>query len=506
LAIADGRFSIVDCRDQSEIVNRKSSIDNCRVPIFSTKGRHEGKELRGIIRWPKFTGAKPPPPGPHLGFVLLLGLLALSLAGVTLLSYRSAVETAEALLRGQAMDLALALEADARRGGGERAALQAMLEEHRGSGVAYAALLARDGTILAHTNPRLVGGRLEDGRLAAAVTLEREQTGRVELQTGEDVFEATIPIHASRAAGAPWFLRVALHTAVAERGVRYAEAQGAAVAAILILLAALTVRQVRAARRAVALERLAALGEMAAVLAHEIRNPLGAIKGLAQVLDERARAASQDRELTETIVRETVRLERLVADLLAYARPRPPDRRPVDVAALARRAADLLAAEASAAGARIALEAPAYPVVALADAGQLTQLFTNLLLNALQAMPRGGAVEVRVGREKEAVVVTVADEGSGIAPQEAARLFDPFYTTKPNGTGLGLAICRRVAEAHGGRIALEEHTGPGARLRVELPAAAPRAEAARPSAAAGEGSFVNARGGEVSARGTGAVP
>ncbi len=458
------------------------------------------------MRRRSFKGPRTSSPGPHLGFVLLLALLALSLAGATLLSYRNAAETAEALLRGQAMDLALAVEAAARRGGADRAALQTILEERHGPGVAYGALVARDGTILAHTNPRLVGGRLEDGRLAAAVTAEREHTGRVELQTGEAVFEATIPIHAVAAGGAPWFLRVALHTAVAERGVRYAEAQGAAVAAILVVLAALSVRQVRAARRAVALERLAALGEMAAVLAHEIRNPLGAIKGLAQVLDERAPAASPDRELTETIVRETGRLERLVADLLAYARPRPPERRPVEVAVLVRRAADLLAAEAAAAGARIAVRAPAGPVHALADAGQLTQLFTNLLLNALQAMPGGGAVRVDVGHERGTVVVTVADEGPGIAPEKAARLFEPFYTTKPKGTGLGLAICRRIAEGHGGRIALEGRAGPGARLRVELPPAPPRADRAEPLAAASGGSFLTAGGGGAPAPGTGAVP
>ena len=434
----------------------------------------------------------------HLGFLLLLAVLAGSLAGATILSYRTAVETADQLLWGQAMDVALAAEGAARRSGGDREALQAVLDGRQGGGVAYAAVAASDGTILAHTNARLVGGRLQDTRLAAAVAADQAQRARVELQTGEEVFEATIPIHGTAAGGAPRFLRVAVHAAVAERGVRTAEAQGAAVAALLALLAVLSVRQVRAARRALALERLAALGGMAAVLAHEIRNPLGAIKGLAQVLDERAQAGAPDRELTGTIVRETVRLERLVADLLAYARPHPPDRRPVDVAGAARRAAALLENEAAAAGAGIAVVAPSHPVVAWADPGQLTQLFTNLLLNAIQATPGGGTVRVHVGAAGDAVHATVEDDGPGIRPEDAAHLFEPFYTTKSKGTGLGLAICRRIAEAHGGRIALEPAAGPGARLRVELPA--PPAPAARQSAA---DPFQLARGGRPAPGGAG---
>jgi two-component system sensor histidine kinase HydH len=442
----------------------------------------------------------------HLGFLLLLALLAASLAGTTVLGYRNAMETAEALLRGQAMDVALAVEAGARRSGANAAALQAVLEERRGAGVAYAALVTGRGDILAHTNPRLVGGRIQDPRLAAAVTSDRVQTGRVELQTGEEVFEATIPIHAGSMGGGSWFLRVALHTAVAERGLRYAGAQGAGVAAILGVLAVLSVRQVRAARRAVALERLAALGEMAAVLAHEIRNPLGAIKGLAQVLDERAGEATPERELTEIIVREAVRLERLVADLLAYARPRPPERQQVDVAALVRQAAGLLAEEAAATGARVAVAAPSGPVPVWADAGQLTQLLTNLLLNAIQATPAGGTVWVEVTPEKAAVAVTVADEGPGISPARAAQVFEAFYTTRPKGTGLGLAICRRIAEAHGGRLRVEAHPGPGARLRLELPVGArPGLPATLAPCAEGAG-LDPARPGRPAPAGTGALP
>lgn len=410
----------------------------------------------------------------HLGFVLLLAILGVSLGAATALSYRNAVETAEALLRGQAMDVALAVEAGARRSGGNAALLQAILEERRGRGVAYAALVGPDGAILAHTNPHLAGGRLQDPRLTAATASDRVQTGRVELQTGEEVFEATIPIHGAAAGGVPWLLRVALHAGVAGRGVRYAEVQAVGVAALLAALAVLSVRQLRAARRAVTLERLAALGEMAAVLAHEIRNPLGAVKGLAQVLDERAAPDSPDHELTETMVRETVRLERLVADLLTYARPRPPDRRAVDVAALLRQGAGLLTAEAAAAGVRFEVEPAATPATAWADAGQLTQLFTNLLLNAAQAAPEGGTVRVACRSDATTVRVWVADDGPGIPPEAAARLFEPFFTTKTKGTGLGLAICRRIAEAHGGGICVEEARGAhGARLRVELPRAVP---------------------------------
>jgi signal transduction histidine kinase len=116
-------------------------------------------------------------------------------------------------------------------------------------------------------------------------------------------------------------------------------------------------------------------------------------------------------------------------------------------------------------------------------------------------MPGGGAVQVEVGSAGDAVHVTVADEGPGIRPEDAAHLFDPFYTTKPKGTGLGLAICRRIAEAHGGRIAVDPPVGRGARLRVELPAPpGPAAPAAQRTA---EDPLQFARGGRPAPRGAG---
>jgi two-component system sensor histidine kinase HydH len=223
--------------------------------------------------------------------------------------------------------------------------------------------------------------------------------------------------------------------------------------------------------------RLAALGTMAAGLAHEIRNPLAGIKGAAQYLEGDARPEEVPAFL-KVIVDETDRLNTVVTQFLAYARPFQIHGELSDTNALVRQVVDLVRAEGVVVGVDLALElAPGLPPIRL-DPDKLRQIMLNLIKNALHAIDGEGSVTVRTGigtltapphRGKPAFVVMVTDSGIGIAPENLEKLFIPFFTTKPTGTGLGLAICRRLVEAHSGEIAVQSRAGQGSTFTVRLP-------------------------------------
>jgi two-component system sensor histidine kinase HydH len=415
---------------------------------------------------------------------------------VTWLNYRTAVRVAEETLRNQGASIGLELAAEARgRRAWEGPALQELVNEQHRREVAFVAAIDRDGTVLAHTNPRLVGTRVEDADFLN-VRDSGQLIGRmVVLGTGEEVYEVIAPFHVPRGGpggiagtGEPRFriLRLALHAAPARQIVYQAQAQVLFVGVLVLVLLGLSAWQIRTLRRYLTLqaeaarqERLAALGGMAAVLAHEIRNPLGAIKGLAQFLGEKQTADSAQQEMTQTIAQEATRLERLVNDLLTYARPRPPDPRPTNLPGVLGEVLQLVLPGAEAAGVACRLDGPEKAPPIAADPDQLKQLFGNLALNALQAMPNGGKLTL-VFRSRDggalrgpAVEVTVEDTGSGIPEADLVHVFEPFYTTRTRGTGLGLAICKQIVEAHGGAIRVAR-TGPeGTTILVTLPVESP---------------------------------
>jgi two-component system, NtrC family, sensor histidine kinase HydH len=215
-------------------------------------------------------------------------------------------------------------------------------------------------------------------------------------------------------------------------------------------------------------ERLAAIGEVSAAVAHGIRNPLANIRASAQVaLDGRGGG----RHL-ETIIAETDRLERWLRSLLDVVRPFKIRLTPVDVNALVVDLAALVRERAAAAGVTIELAlADGLPVL-LGDDVQLQQALLSVMDNALDALARGGTLIVRSELAgDDDIALTVEDDGHGIPPEQQARVFEPFYTTKTRGTGLGLAITRKVVEGHGGTVQIEPRRPTGTRVRIRLPVA-----------------------------------
>jgi signal transduction histidine kinase len=227
-------------------------------------------------------------------------------------------------------------------------------------------------------------------------------------------------------------------------------------------------------------DRLAALGEMSAGLAHEIRNPLAAIKGAIQYLDPK-RLPGDDREFLEIVVEEVDRLNAVVTQFLDYSRPLKSSFSPTSVNEVLERTFKLLEGQAPQAVA-VELELADWVPRVQADAEQLKQVFLNLALNAFQAMPEGGrlVVSARVARDElafwregsrraDVVEIRFRDTGPGIPEDARENIFVPFYTTKEKGTGLGLAICQRIVKAHQGSIAVRSGSGDGAELLVSLP-------------------------------------
>ncbi len=259
---------------------------------------------------------------------------------------------------------------------------------------------------------------------------------------------------------------------------RGALATAAAVLLLLTVVGALLWRldagRERARAAALRAEELAAMGRMTAGIAHEIRNPLGIIRGAAQHLAARMREAGVEDELADLIPGEVDRLERVLSGYLAFGRGEEGPREPVDLARLARRTARLVAAELERGGVRVEVEAGGEALSLPADPHRLQQALLNLLLNARDAMPNGGTITVRARREGGDALLEVLDEGAGLGGADPAALFEPFRTTKEKGSGLGLAVVRQVAAAHGGSAALAERgdrAGAAATLRLPLPRA-----------------------------------
>jgi len=216
--------------------------------------------------------------------------------------------------------------------------------------------------------------------------------------------------------------------------------------------------------------QLAALGQAAAVMAHEIRNPLGIIKTSAELVRRKTAMAPSEDRLMGFVLEEVDRIDRLVMELLDYARPRHAALLPIDlVADVVRPALGFIAPEIAGRDITLATRLPDGPVPVLGDADQLHQALLNLLLNALDAAGAGGHVVVRAGTCGERASLEVEDNGAGVAPEVRDSLFDPFITTKVNGTGLGLATVRSTVEAHGGAVAYAEAPEGGAIFTIRIP-------------------------------------
>lgn len=392
--------------------------------------------------------------------------LTVGLSSFALRNFSSAKPIADDNLRGLALTIASAME-----GVADRDPSLKSLASFQSSEIAYAMIISSSGKILFHSNPDLIGNDAGDDRyrkVLKTVTLGEE---RVRLGTGEQVYEFQAPFHL---AGKISVLRLAIHTWQYEAVMRRARFGITVIFSLLALGWVLGTAVFLLLRRQAAQEKLSArqhelarLGEVGAVLAHEVRNPLAGIKGYGQLLEERLPDGAE-RGFARLIVGESVRMEALVNDILLYTRSEPMPASSCDLAEVGASVLELLALQAEESGVLLQGSIPAGLIV-LCPEEWLRRVLLNLITNALQASGRDGRILVAARQDGKWAEITVADNGPGISAGMRPLLFEPFCTSKARGAGLGLAVCKKIVDGCGGDISAGDAPGGGALFTVRLP-------------------------------------
>ena len=225
-------------------------------------------------------------------------------------------------------------------------------------------------------------------------------------------------------------------------------------------------------------EHLAEIGQLAASLAHEIKNPLAGISGAIQVISDSMGESNPHREIVHEILGQIARLDATVKDLLLYARPSRPTAREIRLDTLVSRVLMLVREEPTVRRVRVDFDGVNDEAALYADEGQMEQLLLNLILNAAHASDEGSVIRVEARPNGQFTRLLVVDSGHGMKSEVLGRALEPFFTTKAKGTGLGLAICRRIVESHGGTISLDSVVGKGTTVIVDLPRG-PRRDSAK---------------------------
>lgn len=382
-------------------------------------------------------------------------LIGLALIATLWTTRTSVVEASDAVARGQALAVQQTVRADLADLEGVPTAsdLDAMLRAHSDEGLRYLAVVEGRRTL---AEAGIASG--DDGHNELGGERLREVDGRLRLQVR--------PFRRLRDGGGNWRVIIELDPVQADE-LRDASTLSLAIGAIAgaSLLGVAIVLVVREARRNAEERerererRLATVGEMSAVLAHEIKNPLASLKGNAQLLVSLLPAGEKPRAKAERVVDEALRLEKLTNDLLRFVRTGTINREPIDPGALLTEAATSVQGD-------VAVDTSQAPPSWSLDAARIREVVVNLVDNAVAAGP---PVTATMRSERGRLVIEIADRGNGVPEDERDKIFEAFHTSKTQGTGLGLAVARRIIEQHGGTIAVLSNPGGGALFRAEIP-------------------------------------
>ncbi len=440
------------------------------------------------------------------GTVILLVIL---LSAMIVRDYGRETAAARQTIEEKGEVLIRALESGTRVGMGMRmhhAQLQALLEEMAWQpGVLWFAVTDENGKIIAHSDPQQVDKALySPAQMRELKVGEQERWRRLaEPQPALEIYRQFRPLNPARGhhmgmmkrcnsalaqPNVPQVIFIAFDSreldAAQARGLRNMMIMLAAAALVIVatILAQFWFRRYRLSRQQLQeamarKEKLLALGHLAAGVAHEIRNPLSSIKGLAKYFAERTPPGGEAQELALVMAKEADRLNRVVSELLELVRPAHLNYQPVDINALIHHSLQLVSQDAQSRG--IALQFTPRPELTSikADPDRLNQVLLNLYLNAMQAIGRGGVIHVSASEaDRQRVKIVVKDSGKGMSDEELQAIFTPYFTTKADGTGLGLAVVQNIIEQHGGTIRAESQPGAGAIFTLWLPVDAQRRE------------------------------
>jgi two-component system sensor histidine kinase HydH len=386
-------------------------------------------------------------------------LMAAALVATAWTTRSTVIDASTAVRDGYAIALQQAVRGDFADLGGPPgdAELAELLTAHVADGLRYVATLDNHGRVTASAGEPL------------GEPLGRVQRGGPQLEHVGDRVRVEMRTQFRRAwghEGRPWWIVMEIDPpqgeALREAATRTFAIGGVAALTLLGVAIALVrreLRQVSEQRERERERRLASLGEMSAVLAHEIRNPLASLKGNAQLLAGMLAEGDKPRAKADRVVDEALRLEQLTTELLAFVRTGELARTAADPLALVREASASMAVEIDGASA---------PSTWSLDAGRMREVIVNLLENAVAAGP---PVTATVRTKDKSLVIEISDKGPGVPAADREKIFEPFFTGKTRGTGLGLAIARRIVELHRGTLTVGDAPQGGARFRIEIPEA-----------------------------------
>ncbi|MBF0464730.1 MAG: ATP-binding protein [Nitrospirae bacterium] len=381
-------------------------------------------------------------------------------------TYEIAKSSSEESLKSTAYFIGITLDQALNRTGIDESLISEIMEKQRWEHIAYIILYDRDRKIVLHSNPKLIGQTTTEPFIEGI-----PQSTYLTLKTGEIVYVMNMPVHIHSVA--PMVLSIALHTYPSMEAVRSAKLH------MFILLTIVTAMWTLAfmfiyylkktdlmERKALVKERFAAVGEMAAVLAHEIRTPLSSIKGFAQYLSEKLKENGRAAEGLSVIINESSRLENLANDLLIYARPPEVKIQPLSLGQLIEEVTGMLTYGD---GVTVETEIAVTNDTLNCDREKLKQVLINIISNAVDSIEECGKIYIIVRENKKAIKFTIKDTGKGMDNSVLRDASRPFFTTKVKGTGLGLSIVDNLVTAMGGTILIESQVAMGTSVTVTLP-------------------------------------
>ena len=405
----------------------------------------------------------------------LLVLLLVTVTAITLVStylfYRASLNASESFMSAQVVAISTTLEVSLTRYGLRQDIFKDIILNERWEGIAFLAFYGSEGTILLHSNEKMINKKLDAGELTTRSGSGTASPSYITLGTGERVFVLDTPLVVQDRKGV---LRIALHPYPSQMIVERARLLFLSVSVMLVAFWIIAILFIRAFKQRIKLEsvmaqneRLAMLGRMASVLAHEIRNPLGVIKGFAQYLKEQSGNVNEKTgKGIDIIIDESKRLELLTDDLLVYAKMDELRIDGFDLPSLVRDVLTSLPVKQK--DIEMDFDMPDRLSV-MSDKEKLRQIIYNLLQNSIDAIEGSGKISVSVKRDRDSIIISLSDNGRGIAPDELGKIFSPFYTTKAKGTGLGLAIVDKLVKALRGTVRIESSHGKYTTVIVDLP-------------------------------------
>ncbi len=402
---------------------------------------------------------------------LFLVLSSAAILYTTFQNTRSAQKLGDRALEGTALALASTIEAELRSG--DQLTTHHVRRIFSDRVVAYALVSDKNGFLLFHTNTSLIGTKLRETGLAHWLQTGQTYGHRITLRTGLPAFEFNYPLHLPD--GRAELLRLVLHTFPADQIVLRANRMWWTVGLVLLILwtigilfERLFIRQLRLREELQQREQMAVIGQMTAVLAHEIRNALGGIKGYTQWVDEKMETSDPKKTGLAFVLKGVKRIEDLVEDLLLYSRQ---ETYHLESLTIDRLIQEVITSKIVPKGKAIITDIEK-GIKIMADKEKVYRVLLNGLQNAFQSNEENPGIRITAESKGKWAVIRIEDNGRGISKEDLPRIFTPFFTTKTTGTGLGLAYSRKVVEGMGGVMDLyNQESGIGAVLRIKLPKA-----------------------------------